>query len=286
MSGTAFLRLKKLTGSGIVLVAARHNRRAIQAELGATESIDPTRTHLNETLHGPATAADVAQLAKDRMAQAGVRKVRKDAVLAVEVLFSLPVDSDIDQRAFFDRCWRWAAEQFGGLDNILSVDVHRDESAPHCHVLVLPLQGSRMVGSDMVGNRTRLLALQSCFHKDVGVLFGLRTPPRPLTRQSKAAAAKAILKHLRATNDVVFRSGVFPAIRQAIETNPTPFLELLDVTVESASVPRRKKTMAQIFTSKGKGPAREPNPIGFAVPGQAQSLKGLHGPICIKPYPV
>ncbi|MBE2263413.1 MAG: plasmid recombination protein [Burkholderiaceae bacterium] len=272
MSGAAFLRLKKLTGSGIVLVAARHNRRAIQAEVGANGSIDPLRTHLNETLHGPAAAADVAKLAKDRMAQAGVGKPRKDAVMAVEVLFSLPVDSDIDQRAFFDRCWRWSAEQFGGLDNILSVDVHRDEAAPHCHVLVLPLNGSRMIGSDMVGNVTRLLALQSRFHKEVGEPFGLPPQPRRLSRQSKTAGAQAILKHLRMTNDAVFRSSVFPAIREAIEANPTPFLVALNIGTESAPAPRKKKTMAQIFTSKGRGPDREPNPIGFVVPSLSQTL--------------
>lgn len=60
MSGTDFLRLKKLTGSGIVRQAARHNRRAIQAELGASGHIDPARSSQNETLAGPSTPEDVA----------------------------------------------------------------------------------------------------------------------------------------------------------------------------------------------------------------------------------
>jgi len=47
MSGAAILRIKKLKGGGIITVAARHNRRVIQAELGAAGSIDPTRSHLN-----------------------------------------------------------------------------------------------------------------------------------------------------------------------------------------------------------------------------------------------
>ena len=34
MSAAAFLRVKKLKGGGIVLAAARHNLREIQAELG------------------------------------------------------------------------------------------------------------------------------------------------------------------------------------------------------------------------------------------------------------
>ena len=67
MSTAAFFRLKKLTGGGIIARAARHNRRVIQAEFGATGSIDPARTHLNETLIGPALADDVAHLARDKM---------------------------------------------------------------------------------------------------------------------------------------------------------------------------------------------------------------------------
>ena len=93
MSGAAFLRLKKLTGGGHIAVAARHNRRAIQAEVGASASIDSTRSGLNETLQGPPTADDVAQLAKDLMRAAGVgvtRKIAKNQVMGLELVFSLP----------------------------------------------------------------------------------------------------------------------------------------------------------------------------------------------------
>ena len=74
MSGVAILRIKRLKGGGIITVAARHNRRVIQAEMGATGSIDPTRSNLNETLMGPPTAEDVGKLAKTLMAAARVGK--------------------------------------------------------------------------------------------------------------------------------------------------------------------------------------------------------------------
>ena len=57
----------KLTGGGIIGKAARHNRRVIQAELGASGTIDATRSHLNITLMGPSTADEVAQLAKAKV---------------------------------------------------------------------------------------------------------------------------------------------------------------------------------------------------------------------------
>ena len=114
VSGAAFLRIKKLKGSGIITVAARHNRRVIQAEMGATGSIDPTRSSLNETLVGPLTAADVGQLAKDLMTAAGVTRLRKDAVMGLEIVFSLPPGHAVDDRAYFIDCSRWAGGYFGG----------------------------------------------------------------------------------------------------------------------------------------------------------------------------
>ena len=153
----------KLKGGGIITVAARHNRRVIQAEMGATGSIDPTRSHLNETLAGPSTAADVGQLAKDLMTAAGVTRLRKDAVMALEIVFSLPPGHAIDDRAYFNDCAVWAVVYFGGMT--LSVDIHRDEAQDHAHVLLVPLQGGSLQGSDMVGNKKKLTELQAKFFK-------------------------------------------------------------------------------------------------------------------------
>ena len=113
MSGAAFLRIKKLKGSGIITVAARHNKREIQAEMGASGSINPTRSSLNEALAGPSAAADVGQLAKDLMTAAGVTKLRKDAVTALEIVFSLPPAHAIDDRAYFSDCAAWAGNYLG-----------------------------------------------------------------------------------------------------------------------------------------------------------------------------
>lgn len=110
MSGANFLRLKKLTGSGIIKAAARHNRRAIQAELGAAGSIDPSRSFLSETLVGPTAADDVSTLTHDSMVAAGIDKPPKNLVRALELVFSLSPNHQTDERAFFVDCVRWAGE--------------------------------------------------------------------------------------------------------------------------------------------------------------------------------
>lgn len=270
MSGAAFLRIKKLKGGGIITVAARHNKRVIQAEMGATGSIDPTRSFLNETLAGPSTAADVGQLAKDLMMAAGVTRLRKDAVMALEIVFSLPPGHTIDDRAYFTESATWAGVYFGGADNILSVDIHRDEAQHHCHVLMLPLIDGRMDGGRMVGNKQKLIEMQKQFHLDVAARYGLSKAPAKLSGASKQAAATAVLTKMRETGDKAMQSAAWATIRAAIENDPGPFLMALGI--EQQAPQRKLRTMAQIFTSKGKGSTKETNSIDFAPPEKEQCL--------------
>ena len=270
MSGAAFLRIKRLKGGGIITVAARHNKRVIQAEMGATGSIDPTRSSLNETLAGPSTAADVGQLAKDLMMAAGVVKLRKDAVMGLEFVFSLPPGHALDDRAYFTACATWAGVYCGGAQNILSVDIHRDEAAPHCHVLLLPLIGGRMVGSDLHGGKQKLLALQQDFHAKVAALYGLSKAPARLTGASKQAASKAVLQRLRETGDKALQSNLWATMRDVIESDPMPFLMALGIKLK---VPAKKlKPFVAYVISKGKGPSKESNPIGFMSLEKRQTL--------------
>ena len=268
MSGAAFLRIKKLKGSGIVTVAARHNRRVIQAEVGASKTIDSIRSGLNETLEGPPTAAAVGQLAKDLMKAAGVTRLRKDAVMALEVVFSLPPGHLQDDRAYFVDCVAWAGKHFGGV--ILSADVHRDEAAPHCHVLILPLIDNRMDGGRMAGGKQKFAAMHKEFHEIVATRYGLRKAPARLSGPAKKTAAQVVIKKLRQTSDPALLSAAWPTIRDAIENDPSSFLLALGIALKV--VPKKLKTVAEIFTSRGKGKAKDPMSIDFAPIDKKQSL--------------
>lgn len=270
MSAAAFFRLKKLKGGGTLLAAARHNRRAIQSELGADSHINPSKSHLNETLCGASGPEGVAQHAKEAMQAAGVGKLRKDAVVAVEAVFSIPTGHPIDQRQYFVQCLAWAEAQFGGASNILSADIHHDEAQPHLHVLVLPLVNGRMVGSGMVGNRQALQAMQAQFFKDVAQMHGLTQPPARMTGAHKAEAAARVIASMKASNDPALKSAAWAVIRDAIESDPTPFMAALGVNAPQKT--KRAKSFTEIFTSPGKGPKREAapsKPIGFQVKGTA-----------------
>lgn len=278
MSGAAFLRVAKLKGCGIITVAARHNKREIQAEIGAAGSIDPARSNLNYRLAGPPTADAVALLAKDLMTAAGVVKPRKDAVRAIEAVFSLPVGTIIDTRAYFTDCLAWAAGYFGGLVNIVSFDVHHDEAAPHAHALILPLVDGRMDGSAMIGAKPKMLAMLSQFHDHVAKKYGLRKASSKLTGESKERAAAQVLAHLRETGDAALQSLAWPTIRGCIENDPGPFLLALGLVEVQAQ--KAIKPFSHFVTSKGKGPAKERDewrakPIGFGQNSSAPKPIGF-----------
>ncbi|MBC7435448.1 MAG: plasmid recombination protein [Bdellovibrionales bacterium] len=263
MSAPGFFRIKKLTGSGIVLAASRHNKRVIQAEYGAAGHIDAARICLNTVLHGPATPQAVAQRAKDLKVGAGIRSDRKKAVMALELVFSLPPGTPVDPPSYFKDCLPWVARNFGGFDNMLSADIHMDESAPHMHVLLLPLIEGRMKGSDLVGNRQRLQFLQNDFHAAVAARYGLAKAPARLQGRAKEETAQAVIAALRASNDQAQESALWPILRDFVDRDPAPFAHLLGIEVSKPNPPKLR-TMAQIMTSKGKGSNRPEKPIGFA----------------------
>jgi hypothetical protein len=263
MTPCAVLRVAKLKGAGIITKAAQHNKRAEQDELGARRHIDPSLSSRNVSLHGLATPRAVADYARERMGVAGIGKLRKDAVRAIEWLFSLPAGHGVDDYAYFRDAMLWVAAHSGGLENILCADIHRDEAQPHCHVIALPLVGGKMLGSDLLGGRAKLAALKNDFHANVAKRYGLRREGGILQGALKHEAVHMVLEMLNQSGDAALQSKAWQAIREAVEANPRPFLAALGL-----DEPQRKlRTIAQVFTSQGKGPKQERpmdyNPIGF-----------------------
>ncbi len=261
----AFVSIKKLTGAAIVKTAARHNLREIQGELGADSHINPAQTRRNMHLAGPETALEVADLADNTMQDAGADKLRKDAVRAVEVLVSVSAGFDPTKlEGFFADALEWVRGFFGVP--VLSAVVHLDEEAPHMHALLLPLANGRMVGSDLVGNRGRLQAMQAGFFESVACLYGL-SRPRPEKRQSRTIrgeAASVALACLQSHPERLQLPSVRTALHEAIATHPEPMLAALGLEMPTGKA-KAQKSFVQIMTKPCK-PEPRPNPIGFDAP--------------------
>ena len=281
MTHAHFLRMKGLKGKAIIVTAAKHNLREILAELGGDQgaTIDPSRTLLNCILRGPVTAAGVASEARALMATAGIATLRKDALRGLEIIFSLPAGTTVDQRAFFDDALTWAEQWFSVP--ILSAIVHADEAAPHCHVILLPLVDGRMRGSELMGNRMKIMAMQGDFQTKVGQRYGLArqaAPARPSAahRQQAIDAALAVLEA-----NSGLQAGLLRVLLEPHKVNPEPLLLALGIAMPAAK-PKTKRadTFAGIMTRPCK-PERKPigvirsKPIGFMSDSMPKSEQPL-----------
>lgn len=232
------LCIKRLFGPHIVKVAAKHNLRGIAAEIGCDGHIDALRIPDNFILRGLATADDVARLAKTLMDGAGIVKLRKTAVMALELLFTLPAKTNINPRQYFEDATLWAETYF--RVPVLSSVGHMDESAPHCHILLLPLVDGKMNGSDLHGGKAKLSAMQTDFHLNVASRYGFS---RQATQKRHSAAVRSAAI-ARARERLQANSGLQDAVIEALLKphiqNPEPLLTALSIGMPTPSLKQKK----------------------------------------------
>jgi len=226
MASSHFFRLGKISnkkGKDVIQNALAHNMRTMPSQ----PHIDKSKSHLNYVLAGGGTPATIARHAKAQMVTAGIDKPRKNGVMAVEVIYSLPIDRHSQNtRPFFLDCLDWTKKTFAG--ELLSFVVHLDESAPHAHALILPLINGRMQGSDMVGGKGNLYRLINLFHLEVGNRYGLsKNKKGRLTSKDKAFMERYVLAIYEARNDPSMQSTGWSQIRDAIHQDPLPFFQAL-----------------------------------------------------------
>jgi hypothetical protein len=249
MATSHIFRLGKVKGKNGVLEALRHNRRELQAERGAPAHIDASRSHFNYSLHGDGDAKTIATHAKVQMLKVGIETPRKNGVMAVEVLFSLPINRhQQNTNIFFNDCYEWTLKTFAG--ELLSFDVHLDESAPHAHALILPLVDGKMLGNAMMGGIGNLTRIDNLFFEQVASNHGFtRRDDRRLNAQDKQSLGREVLKRLR--GDSVLNSAIYSWVRDAIISDPLPCAELLGI--ESTPSQKQTRHFVDIARSRGKG---------------------------------
>lgn len=251
MAASHLLRLGAVKGKNGVLNALKHNKRKLQAERGAGANIDSSRTLLNYSLTEPDSAETIDRHAKVLIVKAGIDRPRVNQVMAVEIIFSLPIDRhQQDTRPFFKDCLEWVKQHIPGM--LLSFDVHLDESAPHAHALILPLVDSKMQGNKIMGGRGNLKRLINLFHSEVARHYGLsRNETKRLTSKAKESLERQVLARLAI--DPVMQSMIWPCVRDAIHNDPLPYAQLLGIEQIHSPARYTGRSFVQIMTSKGKG---------------------------------
>lgn len=279
--GAHFLAVKPLSvkttrascADAVILNVMRHNARELQAEIGvgADSGIDASRIHLNVTLHGPATADGVASAARDAMREHGIVAPRKNATLGIEIVASLPAGLLIDHLAYFRDTAAWAQQHY--RVPLLSAIVHNDESSPHLHLVLLPVRDGKLVGSELLGNRATMKAMQKDFHEQVAKQYGLRMPAAK-KRHSAAqrAAGIALLRETLQANSGLTECAI-EALLVPHAKNPEPLLVALGLAMPSPVV---KGSFVATMTRKVRpeSPSRtyKKSPIGHL---RAQTADGF-----------
>jgi hypothetical protein len=214
--------------------AARHNLREIQAELGAIGRIDPRQSDKNRILAGPDDADEVASLAKNIADDAGVdlSKQRRDFCQAIELVFSLPEKSCIEPLAFFDDCLRWTKRAY--KLPVLSAVIHLDESKPHCHVLMLPLENGRYLGGAPVAKKATRDKTELFFNQVAGPA-GLKRQSAKLMGQAKQTAIKLVLAECESHGLRDAAGPLWGLIENAIRHAPLMALHALGIDNQAVS---------------------------------------------------
>ncbi len=156
----AILRIQKLKTWGAIGGAAQHNLR-----LRNTPNVDRERASFNEAL---VKTTGLVEAVKKGIGNNGGKKVRKNAVLAVEIFCSAspeyfrPQSPEVaglyDQErmeAWRDATMKWMKEKWD--DRIVSVVVHLDESTPHIHAVMVPMVDGRLNCRKLLGGSRQVL---------------------------------------------------------------------------------------------------------------------------------
>jgi hypothetical protein len=249
MAGSYLFRMGKIKGKDGILKAMKHNKRTLQNERGSNANIDASKTHLNYCLAGDEQPQTIYVGSKIKLLQAGIENPRKNAVMAVEIIFSLPIERhQQNTRPFFVDCLEWVQRHLAG--ELLAFDVHLDESAPHAHAVVLPLIDGKLQGNKLMGNTGNLARLRGLFYKEVGQNYGLQSNKKSLTFTQKSELEKQVLRKI--ASDPVMRSSIWPCVRDAIHTDPLSFAQTLSINIEQGP-PKKSKSFVDYKRSRGQG---------------------------------
>lgn len=231
-----FFALKKIKTLNLLRRALKHNKREIAKELGVGSHIDRTKSQLNYSLTGASNALELMHHVNHVLCthQQNVRKaIRRDAVLAIEVVFSVSANkTNIDLHQYFVDCFAWVAVEFEPAST-LSADVHLDEANPHLHVIFLCVTELRLVASQVAGNKRKYRDRREDFYLKVAKKHGLDLPPPTLNRLDRSRLAQKVFEQLARTCDPITKSQHYPAICESIRRNPIPFASKLNLDIEA-----------------------------------------------------
>ncbi len=158
------LRVSKIKSAGSATGKTSHNYR-----LAEVPNADPDRKHLNQEYLNRGEK-NIWELATDRIEQAGIKTVRKDAVRGMEFLITaspgaFPRDeSGVIKGDYRNSTWvadnlKFLSQRYGA--NLVAFTLHQDEKTPHIHAIVVPITADNRLSAKDLFNPKTLKTLQT-----------------------------------------------------------------------------------------------------------------------------
>ena len=154
------MRLQKIKSMQSLSEREKHNTRQKKV-LSSNESG-------NILIDGKKGLVGHVKALEEQINKQNSRKTRKDAVRAIEVLFTSDKTffKRVDYMQYFQECRKWLVDTFGE-DNLLQSSIHLDEDTPHLHAILTTVKDGKFNYSAYVRGRQDLRAMQDSFFATV-----------------------------------------------------------------------------------------------------------------------
>lgn len=164
MKDYCILSIKKIHSMGSLQSSYKHNFREMPLK-----HVDISMSVNNEELINE-SGSDYRELWYRRIKEAEMKtgkpiSIRKDSVLAYEIVTSFSRDAQVDMEKWKEANVQWMRDTFGE-ENILSMQLHEDETTPHIHTIVVPIDDrGKLCAKSFTGGRGKMFALQTSYGK-------------------------------------------------------------------------------------------------------------------------
>lgn len=169
------IRLAKFNSSAVRGIQIHDEREKDKSH--SNPDIDFTKSEENYSLKERPNKT-YNQVIKERIDSLELKKaVRKDAV----VMCSFVVTSDKDffnnntpetEKEYFKQAYEFIKNRYGE-QNIISAEVHKDETTPHLHINFIPITEDNNLSAKRLFDKKSLKLLQDDFHRVVAKNFNL-----------------------------------------------------------------------------------------------------------------
>lgn len=245
--GYCFFSTEKIKSFSAMAAKWKHNTRQYQPA-----NADPTLSYLNkELIKTDQSYNDIWREKINELKNRGTlkRKIRKDAVLGIEVVLTLARKDayNVDIEKWQEENIKWLNKEFNekGTDNVVSASYHADEcGSVHIHAFVVPItEQGRLSAKHYTDGPGRMAYLQTSYAKAMEQ-FGLE-------RGLKKSVAKHedIKKFYTELNSTIYAKNPSPEKEESIEefsTRVNKFIE--DLRVQHLQ--EKKKMERQIVEAK------------------------------------